>query len=69
MPKIISCDDALKQAGGKDCAMLLGNGFSIKHFSYKTLLEKSELKVDDPIRVLFDRLRTVDFERVVRAFS
>jgi hypothetical protein len=28
MPKVISFDDALKAVGGKDCSLLLGNGFS-----------------------------------------
>jgi Domain of unknown function (DUF4917) len=69
MTKVISYDDAMKQAGGKDCTLLLGNGFSIKYFNYKNLLEKADLKADDPMRVLFDKLGTVDFERVVRALE
>jgi len=69
MPEIISYDKALKRTGDNDCALLLGNGFSIKHFNYKTLLEKSGLKPDDPVRILFDRLGTVDFERVVRSLE
>ncbi len=69
MPNILSYDDAMKQAGGKDCMLLLGNGFSIKYFNYKNLLEKADLKADEPVRVLFDRLDTVDFERVVKALE
>lgn len=69
MPDIISYEEALKQAGGKDCSLLLGNGFSIKYFSYKNLLEKADLDDADPIRLLFDQLGTVDFERVVRALE
>jgi hypothetical protein len=69
MPKVISYDEAMKRAGGKDCGLLLGNGFSIQHFNYKTLLEKSSLKPDEPIRLLFDLLQTVDFERVVKALE
>jgi hypothetical protein len=37
--------------------------------SYKTLLEKADLSAEDPLRVLFDRLETVDFERVVGALE
>jgi hypothetical protein len=69
MPKVISYDEAMKQAGGKDCGLLLGNGFSIQHFNYKTLLEKSGLEPDEPTRLLFDLLETVDFERVVKALE
>jgi hypothetical protein len=69
MPKVISYDEAMKQAGGKDCGLLLGNGFSIRHFKYNTLLEESGLKPDEPIRLLFDLLETVDFERVVKVLE
>ena len=69
MPKVISFDDALKDAGGKDCSLLLGNGFSSRYFSYRSLLDKADLKPEDPVRVLFDRLKTVDFERVVKALE
>lgn len=69
MPDVISFDDAMAAAGGKDCSLLLGNGFSARYFSYKSLLEKADLKPDDPIRALFDRLKTVDFERVVKALE
>jgi Domain of unknown function (DUF4917) len=69
MAKLISFDDALKAAGGKNCSLLLGNGFSSRYFSYRSLLDKADLRVDDPVRVLFDRLKTVDFERVVKALE
>jgi hypothetical protein len=49
--------------------LLIGNGFSIKHFSYKTLLEKSGLDADGPLRALFTSLNTVDFEVVIRALE
>jgi Domain of unknown function (DUF4917) len=67
--KIISYDDAIKLAGGKNCTLLLGNGFSIKYFNYKNLLEKADLPAGDPVRILFDRLGTVDFERVVKTLE
>jgi hypothetical protein len=69
MPRVISFDDAMKAAGGKDCSLLLGNGFSAHYFSYRSLLDKADLKADDPARMLFERLKTVDFERVVRALE
>lgn len=69
MPKVISFDDALKAAGSKNCSLLLGNGFSARYFSYRSLLDRADLKPADPVRVLFDRLKTVDFERVVKALE
>jgi hypothetical protein len=69
MPQILSFDDAMKQADGQEIALLIGNGFSIQHFSYKTLLEKADLKDDDPIRALFAAVDTVDFERVIKALE
>src|SRR5579872_4877796 len=69
MQGVISFDDVLKAVGGKECSLLLGNGFSANYFSYRSLLDKAGLKAEDPIRVLFDRLKTVDFERVVRALE
>lgn len=70
MSTVTSFDDAIKNAGGEDgCSLLLGNGFSAKYFSYRSLLEKADMKADDPIRRLFDQLKTVDFERVVNALE
>jgi hypothetical protein len=57
MTKLISFDDALKAAGGKDCSILLGNGFSSRYFSYRSLLDKADLTAEDPVRVLFDPSR------------
>jgi hypothetical protein len=39
------------------------------YFSSRSLLDKADLTADDPVRVLFDRLKTVDFERVVKALE
>jgi Domain of unknown function (DUF4917) len=69
MSKVISFEDAMKNAGDKDCSLLLGNGFSAQYFSYRSLLDKADLKAEDPVRALFDRLKTVDFERVVKAIE
>jgi hypothetical protein len=54
---------------GKDRAVLLGNGFSIQHFTYKMLLEKTNLENSDPLKVLFDALDTYDFEAVIGALE
>jgi hypothetical protein len=69
MPDVISYDAALKQIGAKSCSLLLGNGFSADYCGYQTLLERSGLADDAPSRVLFDKLNTVNFERVVRALE
>lgn len=68
--KVITFDEAIKRDGNKErWSLLLGNGFSARHFSYSSLLEKAELEPKDPVRLLFDRLKTVDFERVVNALE
>jgi hypothetical protein len=69
MPNVITFEDAMMKAADKDCSLLLGNGFSARYFSYPTLLEKAGLQEDDPVRILFDRLETRDFERVVKALE
>ena len=41
MPEVITFDEAISATDGKDRSLLIGNGFSIKHFSYDTLLAAS----------------------------
>lgn len=67
MPELISFEKAIQQTEGEDRALLIGNGFSAKYFTYSTLLAASELVEGQPIRNLFARLDTADFEAVVRA--
>jgi hypothetical protein len=69
MPNVITFEDAMMKAADRDCSLLLGNGFSARYFSYPTLLEKAGLQGDDPVRILFDRLETRDFERAVKALE
>lgn len=69
MPDIISFDQAAQTTEGADRRLLIGNGFSIKHFSYKTLLDKAGIDPDGPLRSLFTTLDTVDFEVVIRALE
>jgi len=55
----ISFEEALKQTKGKGCGLLIGNGFSIKYFNYRNLLEVAGLAEDDALRALFAALDTV----------
>jgi len=49
MVDIISYDEALKRTEGKGRTLLVGNGFSIKYFSYKTLLAAAGLNPEDAL--------------------
>lgn len=69
MPEMIDFEEALNRTEDEDRALLIGNGFSAKYFSYSNLLDKSDLALGSPVRNLFDALRTVDFEVVVRALE
>lgn len=69
MPEVISFDEAIARTNGKDRALLIGNGFSIEHFSYRTLLENAGFGHGDPLGALFQALDTVDFESVMRALE
>lgn len=69
MAEPISFDEAIKATEGASRSLLIGNGFSVKYFSYKSLLEKAGLDPNGPLRALFDTLETVDFEIVIRALE
>ncbi len=69
MPNVIRFDEAIKDTEGGDRALLIGNGFSAKYFTYTTLLAASGLEEGKPIRNLFEKLNTADFEAVVRALE
>jgi Domain of unknown function (DUF4917) len=73
MPDVLSFDEAIKASGSRIRTLLLGNGFSIAQgggqFGYKTLLEKSGLAENDPIRNVFRILDTFDFEKVMKALE
>src|SRR5712692_6213578 len=69
MAKIISFDAALKESEGAERVLLIGNGFSIKYFSYSSLLEKSGLDNGGPLRALFKTLNTVDFESTIKVLE
>lgn len=68
-PPVRSFHETMEEIDGTAPSLLIGNGFSIEHFSYKTLLDKSGLDADDPVRALFNALDTVDFERVIGALE
>ncbi|UWU77463.1 DUF4917 family protein [Bradyrhizobium huanghuaihaiense] len=68
--KVITFDEAIARDPNSDrWSLLLGNGFSSRYFNYRSLLDNAELEANDPVRVLFERLKTVDFERVVNALE
>jgi hypothetical protein len=69
MTGIISFDQAIDLSKGKARSVLLANGFSIAHFSYQTLLERSGIQADDPVHLLFEAIETNDFEKVIRAIE
>jgi hypothetical protein len=73
MPDFISFAEAIKASKAPGKSILLGNGFSIARgggqFSYASLLEKSGLPSEGPIRKAFERLETVDFEVVMKALE
>lgn len=69
MPDVIQFAEAIKHTNGEDRTLLVGNGFSAQYFNYANLLEKSGLEPESPIRNLFKKLGTVDFEAVVRALE
>ncbi|MEY8838746.1 DUF4917 family protein, partial [Cribrihabitans sp. XS_ASV171] len=69
MPDVVSFQEAIDATKGEDRALLVGNGFSIDYFNYKTLLAEAGLDEGSPIKALFDGLDTVDFEAVIRALE
>ena len=68
-PEVILFEAALKKAAIKERSLLLGNGFSVPFSSYKNLLEKADFAGDDPVRTLFGRLETANFEQIVRSLE
>jgi hypothetical protein len=68
MANVISFEEAMK-AAGKNCSLMVANGFSVKYFKYENLLEKAGIDACSPLRRLFDALSTVDFEIVIRSLE
>lgn len=69
MPDVISFQDAIKATEDDDKTLLIGNGFSAQYFNYANLLTEAKLEDGSPIKALFDKLGTVDFEAVIRAME
>lgn len=69
MPSIISFDDAIAATAKQNRSLLIGNGFSSKFFSYKTLLDSVDIGADEPVMKLFRKLHTFDFEAVIRSLT
>lgn len=70
---VINYHEALNLTYNESKNLLLGNGFSIAQtegaFTYKNLLEVSDIRNDSKIRKVFDKLKTVDFERIIFALE
>jgi hypothetical protein len=70
---IITFKEALDACGEQPRSILLGNGFSIAQagaqFSYASLLERSGIDGNDPIRKTFSALETFDFEEVMHSLQ
>lgn len=69
MPPVLSFKNAIEKTDGEDRALLIGNGFSSKYFTYSSLLAASGLEKGKPLCNLFDKLHTADFEAVIRALE
>lgn len=69
MPVVNTFQEAIDATSNKDRSLLIGNGFSSQYFTYRTLLEKTDLDEDEPLRRLFDSFGTGDFEAVIRALE
>ena len=69
MPSIVSFDEAINGTESQDRALLIGNGFSSKFFSYRTLLDSLSIDPAEPVIELFKKLDTFDFETVIRSLT
>lgn len=67
--KIISFKEAIEATEEKNRTLLLGNGFSIKFFSYDDLLIASGIEEGTSLLELFSKLDTKDFEHVIRSLE
>jgi len=73
MTKLMTFDQALKQAGSGKRHVLLGNGFSRACrndlFAYDALFAQAQSKLSPRAKKAFDALKTTDFEVVMRALK
>ncbi|VAX04539.1 hypothetical protein MNBD_ALPHA03-427 [hydrothermal vent metagenome] len=69
MLDIITFQEAINRSEGRDKSLLMGNGFSIEHFSYSNLLDEAGIEDGMPLKALFNELDTYDFETVIRALE
>ncbi len=73
MVKLLTFDQALKQADGGKRHLLLGNGFSRacrnNLFAYEALFKQAKGKLSDGAKKAFHALNTTDFESVMRALK
>lgn len=70
LARMIDYNQALAETGDVKRHLLLGNGFSIalfpNIFTYRSLLDRVDFRDAPHLRLIFDELNTVDFERVIR---
>ena len=71
MTKVMSFADVLKECEDKQkLHLILGNGFSIarfpKLFAYDALFSKADFSSHERLKRIFDRLKSHDFEAVMR---
>lgn len=73
MAKLLTFDQALKQAQGGKRHVLLGNGFSRACrndlFAYEALFTRAKDKLSESAKKAFHALKTTDFESVMRALK
>lgn len=70
---VVTFADALRQSEDSKRHLLLGNGFSIaifpNRFRYGSLLEEADFSGSPELQPTFERLRTTDFEVVIKALQ
>ncbi len=68
--KLLSFEEALKNAGTLKKHLLLGNGFSIafssKIFSYENLYKESDFSKLESPKAIFENLKEYDFEKIIK---
>ena len=67
--KVISFQEALALSENIERSVLIGNGFSYAYFNYANLLRNAGLETNECLLSLFDALKTVDFEYVIKTLE
>ncbi|WP_407116351.1 DUF4917 family protein [Bradyrhizobium sp. LMG 9283] len=67
--KVISFEEAIGLTENVERSVLIGNGFSYAYFNYTNLLKNAGLETNESLLNLFEALKTVDFEYVIRTLE